>query len=144
MHADTTAIWLEAAVFAPQLVRQSARSLGLRTEASSRFEKGLPPEATLAAADRACALLVELAGARVLGRWSHGRSSQPPAPLHLRRDALHNLLGPVLVDGEPQDLDDRRIRQTLEALGCVVDDQGEGWHVWVPPPGPSTCAGRWT
>jgi phenylalanyl-tRNA synthetase beta chain len=133
VHADTTAIWLEAAVFAPQLVRQSARSLGLRTEASSRFEKGLPPEATLAAADRACALLVELAGARVLGRWSHGRSSQPPAPLHLRRDALHNLLGPVLVDGEPQDLDDRRIRQTLEALGCVVDDQGEGWHVWVPP-----------
>ncbi len=129
----TTTIWLEAAVFAPQLVRQSARSVGLRTEASSRFEKGLPLEATLAAADRACALLAELAGGRVLGRWLHGRPHQPTPPLHLRRDALHNLLGPVLVDGELQDLDDSRIRSTLEALGCIVEDQDEGWHVSVPP-----------
>jgi phenylalanyl-tRNA synthetase beta chain len=130
---DTTTIWLEAAVFAPQLVRQSARSVGLRTEASSRFEKGLPLEATLAAADRACALLAELAGARVQGRWLHGRPHQPTPPLHLRRDALHNLLGPVLVDGELQDLDDSRIRSTLEALGCTLEDQGEDWHVSVPP-----------
>lgn len=129
----TTAIWLEAAVFAPQLVRQSARSVGLRTEASSRFEKGLPLEATLAAADRACALLAELAGGRVVGRWLYARPQEPVAPLHLRRDALHNLLGPVLVDGELQDLDDGRIRATLEALGCTVADQGEGWHVLVPP-----------
>jgi phenylalanyl-tRNA synthetase beta chain len=130
---DTTTIWLEAAVFAPQLVRQSARSVGLRTEASSRFEKGLPLEATLAAADRACALLAELAGARVQGRWLHARPHQPTPPLHLRRDALHNLLGPVLVDGELQDLDDSRIRSTLEALGCTLEDQGEDWHVSVPP-----------
>jgi phenylalanyl-tRNA synthetase beta chain len=129
----TTAIWLEAAVFAPQLVRQSARSVGLRTEASSRFEKGLPLEATLAAADRACALLAELAGGRVVGRWLHARPQEPVAPLHLRRDALHNLLGPVQVDGELQDLDDARIRGTLEAIGCSLDDQGEGWHVRVPP-----------
>jgi len=133
VSSTTSAIWLEAAVFAPQLVRQSARSVGLRTEASSRFEKGLPLEATLAAADRACALLAELAGGRVLGRWLHGRPHQPTPPLHLRRDALHNLLGPVLVDGELQDLDDSRIRSTLEALGCTVEDQDEGWHVSVPP-----------
>jgi phenylalanyl-tRNA synthetase beta chain len=129
----TTAIWLEAAVFAPQLVRQSARSVGLRTEASSRFEKGLPLEATLAAADRACALLAELAGGRVVGRWLHARPQEPVPPLHLRRDALHNLLGPVQVNGELQDLDDARIRGTLEAIGCSLDDQGEGWHVRVPP-----------
>lgn len=129
----TSAIWLEAAVFAPQLVRQSARSVGLRTEASSRFEKGLPTEATLAAADRACALLAELAGGQVAGRWLHRRPQQPTPPLHLRRDVLHNLLGAVVVDGEPQDLDDLRIRSTLEAIGCTVEDQGEGWHVSVPP-----------
>ena len=133
VHAGTTAIWLEAAVFAPHLVRQSARSVGLRTEASSRFEKGVPPEATLAAADRACGLLVELAGARVVGRWLHARPPQPGLPLQLRRDALHNLLGPVLVDGEPEDLDDGRIRATLEALGCQLAEQDEGWLVTVPP-----------
>lgn len=133
VSANTSAIWLEAAVFAPQLVRQSARSVGLRTEACSRFEKGLPLEATVAAADRACGLLAELAGGRVVGRWLHARPQEPVAPLHLRRDALHNLLGPVLVHGELQDLDDTRIRDTLEALGCSVKDQGEGWHVQVPP-----------
>lgn len=133
VHDATRSIWLEAAVFPPQLVRQSARSVGLRTEASSRFEKGLPPEATLQAADRACALLVELCGARVEERWVQGQPQRAQAPLHLRRDALHNLLGPVQHDGELQDLDDHEIRSTLEALGCELHDQGEGWHVMVPP-----------
>ncbi len=130
---STTAIWLEAAVFAPQAVRRSARSVGLRTEASSRFEKGVPREITLAAADRAVALLQELAGARVEGRWLHQRPPSPQPPLPLRRDALHNLLGPVVVEGEPQDLDDERITATLEALGCVLVEDEDGWQVRVPP-----------
>jgi phenylalanyl-tRNA synthetase beta chain len=131
----TTAIWLEAAVFAPQAVRRSARSAALRTEASSRFEKGLPREATLAASDRAVALLVELAGAKVEGRWAHQRPGAGREPLPLRRDALHNLLGPVVVDGEEEDLADERIEATLEALGCRLDtdDDLEGWRVTVPP-----------
>lgn len=130
---STTAIWLEAAVFAPQAVRRSARSVGLRSEACSRFEKGVPREITLAAADRAVALLQELAGARVEGRWLHQREATAQPPLPLRRDALHNLLGPVLVEGEAQDLDDGRITATLEALGCVLVEDEEGWQVQVPP-----------
>jgi phenylalanyl-tRNA synthetase beta chain len=130
---STSAIWLEAAVFAPQAVRRSARSVGLRSEACSRFEKGVPREITLAAADRAVALLAELAGAQVEGRWLHQRSPSPQPPLPLRRDALHNLLGPVLVEGEAQDLDDGRISATLEALGCVLVEDEEGWQVRVPP-----------
>ncbi len=129
----TTAIWLEAAVFAPQAVRRSARSVGLRSEACSRFEKGVPREITLAAADRAVALLQELAGARVEGRWLHQRTPSPQPPLPLRRDALHNLLGPIVVDGEAQDLDDERITATLEALGCLLEEDGDGWQVRVPP-----------
>jgi phenylalanyl-tRNA synthetase beta chain len=130
----TTAIWLEAAVFEPQAVRRSARSLGLRTEASSRFEKGLPPEATLAASDRAVALLQELAGACCEGRWCHSRPPQPSAPLLLRRDALHNLLGPVEAeDGSEEDLGDEPIEATLEALGCQLEPHEEGWAVTVPP-----------
>lgn len=133
VQAGTSSIWLEAAVFPPRRVRQSARSLGLRTEASSRFEKGLPCEATLEAADRACALLVELAGATVQGRWLHRGPQQAQEPLVLRRDALHNLLGPVLVEGEPIDLEDGRISATLEAIGCTLEDVDEGWLVRVPP-----------
>jgi phenylalanyl-tRNA synthetase beta chain len=128
----TTSLWLEAAVFAPQAVRLSARSAGLRTEASSRFEKGLPREATLAAADRAVQLLQELAGARVEGRWLHQRPPIPAQPLRLERDALHNLLGPVLVDGVAEDLADSRIVATLEALGCTLQACDDGWLVTVP------------
>ena len=129
----TQRIWLEAAVFAPQAVRQSARSLGLRTEASSRFEKGLPTETTLAASDQAVALLQELCGAKPVARWVHGRAQTAAQPLVLRRDALHNLLGPVLVDGELADLDDGRIEQTLQALGCSLQPDDDGWLVSVPP-----------
>ena len=133
VNEATGTIWLEAAVFPSMAIRRSSRQAGLRTEASSRFEKGLPPEATLAACDRAVALLQELCGAQVGSRWVHRRADLPAAALHLRRDALHNLLGPVLVDGEPEDLGDARIVATLEAIGCRLEDQDDGWHVHVPP-----------
>jgi phenylalanyl-tRNA synthetase beta chain len=129
----TTAIWLEAAVFPPQRVRQSARGVGLRTEASARFEKGVPPEGTLRAADRAVALLAELAGAQPVGRWLHRRELQPRPPIALDRDSLHNLLGPVIADGEPLDLEDSVVERTLTALGCHLECQEEGWLVTVPP-----------
>jgi phenylalanyl-tRNA synthetase beta chain len=131
----TTSIWLEAAVFAPQAVRRSARSLGLRTEASSRFEKGLPREATLAAADRAVELLQQLCEAKISGRWVHQRVQEPIEPLLLRRHALHNLLGPVQEGEEVTDLSDEKIVQTLTALGCQLAEEidGESWRVTVPP-----------
>ena len=133
VNAETITIWLEAAVFAPQAVRQSARSVGLRSEASSRFEKGLPQASTLAAADRAVALLKELCGAEVKARWLHERPQGAAAPVALRRDALHNLLGPVMVDGELDDLSDAQIEQTLKALGCTLQATEDGWDVLVPP-----------
>lgn len=133
VQADTESLWLEAAMFSAEAVRRSARSVGLRTDASARFEKGLPREVTLTAADRAVQLLQELTGARVQGRWLHQRPLQPAESLRLRRDALHNLLGPVLVDGQAEDLADGRIEQTLSALGCSLQADGEGWLVTVPP-----------
>ena len=55
--STTTSIWLESAMFSAVRVRQSARAMGLRTDASSRFEKGLPLEITLASSQRAVTLL---------------------------------------------------------------------------------------
>ncbi len=133
VNEGTISIWLEAAVFAAEAVRRSSRSVGLRSEASSRFEKGLPRQNTLAAADRAVALLQELAGGQIEGRWWHGRPEVPTPPVVLNRDALHNLLGPVVVGGEPQDLEDSRIEATLKALGCQLDSVDNGWSVTVPP-----------
>jgi phenylalanyl-tRNA synthetase beta chain len=130
----TQRIWLEAALFAPQTVRRSARSVGLRTDASSRFEKGLPIEVTLLAADRAVQLFQEICGATVEGRWLHQRPAQPQTAIALRRDALHNLLGPVLdAEGHEGDLDDSEIEQILRALGCQLQADDEGWQALVPP-----------
>ena len=63
--AATTDVLLESAWFDPQSVRRTARRLGMHTDASHRFERGVDPEGQLAAAERAAALLVEIAGARV-------------------------------------------------------------------------------
>lgn len=57
----------EAACFIGPNIRQSAKRLGMRTEASSIFEKGLDPENALAAINRACALVEELGAGEVVG-----------------------------------------------------------------------------
>ena len=132
VHPATESLWLEAAMFAPQEVRRSARSVGLRTEASTRFEKGLPREMTLRASDRAVQLLKELCAARVTGRWLHALPQEEAAAIPLRRDGLLNLLGPTR-DGD--DLPDAEITATLSALGCELEawPDGEGWSVTIPP-----------
>ncbi|MGH2352073.1 MAG: phenylalanine--tRNA ligase subunit beta [Chloroflexota bacterium] len=64
----TTAILLESANFKPVSIRRTARAyLPRPTEASRRFERGIPPEHTMPAALRAAQLMVELAGAEIAG-----------------------------------------------------------------------------
>ncbi len=65
VNTATTTVLLEAANFNAVSVRRTSTALGLRTDASSRFEKGLDPELALAGANRAAQLLVELAGGMV-------------------------------------------------------------------------------
>ena len=67
IEADTNTIVIESANFAGGSVRTTAKRLGLRTEASSRYEKGIDPNLCKAAADRVC-YLIELIGAgKVVG-----------------------------------------------------------------------------
>ncbi|MCY4331647.1 MAG: phenylalanine--tRNA ligase subunit beta [Cyanobacteria bacterium MAG CAR1_bin_15] len=127
----TRRILLEAAVFDPTAVRRSARLAGLRSESSSRFERGVAPQATLAAADRAVALLEELCGGTYVERQvacHPGVLEERQAPL--RRRALHRLLGPM-ADGAP--VQDAVIEGCLRALGCGLAPTDEGWLVTVPP-----------
>ncbi|GAC1622004.1 MAG: phenylalanine--tRNA ligase subunit beta [Ktedonobacteraceae bacterium] len=65
VNAKTTTILLEAANFNAVNVRRTSTALGLRTDASSRFEKGLDPELTIVGANRAVQLMVELADGTV-------------------------------------------------------------------------------
>ena len=69
VRATTRDLLIESAHFAPARVRRTSKRLGLRSEASYRFERGVDPEGIGRAADRAARLLAELAG----GTVSRGR-----------------------------------------------------------------------
>lgn len=134
VDGTTTDVVLESAVFPPAQVRRSARSLGLRTEASARFERGVAAAATLAAADRAVALLQQLCGATVRDRRWSGAAPGAVAAVGLRRGALDRLLGPLPTDDDAfAAIPDDTVVATLERLGCRVSPDDEGWQVTPPP-----------
>jgi len=123
---NTSAILLEAACFSPVRVRRSARALGLRTEASHRFERGLSPEAADRASRRCCALLSELLAARV----APGAADAYPAPaasrrVGLRKRRLKQLLG--------VDVPTQEVARVFSALGLSAAEDDERWQVDVPP-----------
>src|SRR6202035_1256426 len=75
---STTDILLESAHFDRQAVRLTARRLGIHTDASHRFERGADIEACAFAAERAAALIAELAGGTVLAGAVDERGAVPP------------------------------------------------------------------
>jgi phenylalanyl-tRNA synthetase beta chain len=100
----TTDVLLEAATWEPRRIRATARALGLRTEASLRFEKGLSPALSLPAVDRAAALLKDLAG----GNVSAGADVYPdplrPARIVLTVERLNRVLGVEVPTSQAQDI----------------------------------------
>ncbi|MFX3674532.1 MAG: phenylalanine--tRNA ligase subunit beta [Paenisporosarcina sp.] len=66
VHEGTTTVVIESAYFKPGSVRQTSKDHNLRSDASSRFEKGVDPNRVEAAAERAAQLIAELAGGEVL------------------------------------------------------------------------------
>jgi phenylalanyl-tRNA synthetase beta chain len=130
---STRQIWLEAAVFNPTDVRLSSRRAGLRTEASSRCERGVARAATLAAADRAVNLLQALASAELGDRWLAQVEHPEPGPVLLRRSALERLLGPLAGEDGYEEIDDGTVEGILTRLGCSLQLDGENWLVTVPP-----------
>jgi phenylalanyl-tRNA synthetase beta chain len=71
----TTDVLVESAWFEPRSVARTSRALGLRSDASQRFERGADPGMTLFAADRLAALLAELGGGRILAGAIDARAS---------------------------------------------------------------------
>ena len=96
-------------MFSPASVRNTARAVGLRTDARARFEKGLPVDLTLPCSARASALLCDAFAAMEHGRWVCGDVPTDLKPVLLRRDALHRLLGPLATEQGPEKLNDQAI-----------------------------------
>ena len=93
IDANTTAIALEAAYFTPATNRKSSRSVGYRSEASARYERGIDIEAVKPALMRAIQLLIEFADAEVVGVVEDGKNKLEPIEITLRYNQVAKLLG---------------------------------------------------
>ncbi|WP_309730873.1 phenylalanine--tRNA ligase subunit beta [Chamaesiphon sp. OTE_75_metabat_556] len=140
--AGTQNIVLEAAIFDPVAVRKSARSQGgMRSEASTRYERGVNLAELETATHRAIELLLELAGGKISCQDLSDRRpdfSQQPRTIKLRLVRLNQILGPINDDGEPGEISSEDVERTLSALGCQLtastDDKEETvWDVAIPP-----------
>src|SRR5213082_2798249 len=89
----TTDVFLEAATWEPRSIRRTSRMLGLRTEASSRFEKGLSPALSLPAVERAAALVAELAGGRATASSDVYPGPLKPITIEIDADRIERVLG---------------------------------------------------
>lgn len=133
---ETTQLLLEAAWFEPIAVRRSARSQGLRTEASARYERGVNVTELPIATQRAIDLLLQIAGGTVISQTvATTTQTEPEHSITLRLQRINELLGPVQAeDEELKDLGADDIERLLTAIGChltLVDDAV--WQVRVPP-----------
>jgi phenylalanyl-tRNA synthetase beta chain len=117
----TTEVLLEAANFEPVGILKTSERLGLRTEGSNRWEKGVDPHLAGQAAVLATELIVSLAGARYVGHADvHGELPAPPT-IRLRPPRVSALIG--------LDVPEERQRRLLEGLGFAVT---RDWDVTVP------------
>ncbi len=117
VSADTTTIVLESAQFDPLAVRFAARALGLMTDSSYRFERGLDPAAAEFASRRAAQLMHEIAGGNVLsGAVTVGAPAGKRPPITLRPERVRQVLG---VDVPPQ-----QIVEILTKLGFAPEATG--------------------
>ena len=121
----TKTIMLESAFFDPKTVRRTSRKLGLKTEASARFERGADINAAVKGIERAITLLEEIGGGSVRG----GVIDEYPAPValkkvNLRRVRISRLLG--------LDIPDADVERILKGLGFQIRRNDAGWDVGVP------------
>jgi phenylalanyl-tRNA synthetase beta chain len=134
----TQNIVLEAAIFDSVAVRKSARSQGgMRSEASTRYERGVNLAELETSAHRAIELIIQIAGGTIICQDiidNRPDLTQQPRSINLRLERLNQILGPIDDDGEEGEITVADVERTLTALGCgltIVEE--DVWAVIVPP-----------
>jgi phenylalanyl-tRNA synthetase beta chain len=125
VSAATRVVAFESAYFKPASVRRTSKRLGLKTEASSRFERGADIGAQVVAIQRAIALMRQIGAGTAIGPALDAYPSpRGPRALHLRRARLALLLGAAVPDAE--------VVRILTRLGLEVTAAADGWDVSAP------------
>ncbi|WP_440053330.1 phenylalanine--tRNA ligase subunit beta [Pseudoalteromonas sp. T1lg65] len=123
---ETQDILLESAFFSPLAIAGQARSYGLHTDASHRYERGVDPELQRDAMERATALLLEIVGGEagpVVEAVSEKDLPQKRS-VRLRRERLDRVIG--------YHIDDSKVTNILSRLGLAVTFANNEWQADVP------------
>jgi phenylalanyl-tRNA synthetase beta chain len=122
---STRTIVFESATFDPRSVRRTSKVLGVKTEASVRFERGVDPALPVVAMQRACELITRIGAGRARGSVvdCHPGSTRP-VTVALRRQRIESVVGLRIPDED--------VGRILGSLGFQLLMSREGWQVTVP------------
>ena len=124
VEPDTKNIIIESAIFDSVKVRKTSKKI-VRSEASNRFEKGLDPERTKMAIERACKLLEEYAGGTVVtGTVEYDKTNNKEKEIEITFKNINDVLGTVIPNEE--------ILNVFRKLGFTYKVNGETIKVTVP------------
>ena len=123
---ETKDVFFEAAFFSQEIIAGRARSYGMHTDASLRFERGVDPEGQARAIERATELLIEISGGQAGPLVVETAAEFLPKrdTIRVRRSRVAMLLG--------VDISDDKIADILQRLGLSVTQADDGWDVISP------------
>ena len=126
VDASTQSIILESAYFNASSVRKTARTLNLSTDSSYRFERGVDPQGVRYGIERACDLILELAGGTLIGkRVQIGSVDKALESIEFSPDAMRSFIGFSVEDTE--------VQSVFESLNFEVDTSSElAWQITPP------------
>ena len=124
VETDTQNIIIEAAIFHPVKVRMTSKKI-LRSEASNRFEKGLDPNRTYMAMERACHLLEKYADAKILsGMWVYDKTDKTEKTIEVEFKNINDVLG--------TNISNEDILEVFRKLGFAYTSDDKKATVTVP------------
>jgi len=125
ISASTRPVAFESAYFKPTSVRRTSRKLGLKTEASARFERGADPNGAGVALQRIAALLAQIgAGTTVAPIVDVYPAPRQAQRVHMRERRMNALLGVTVPPAE--------VERILTRLGMTATRTADGWDVVAP------------
>ncbi|MBO8230035.1 phenylalanine--tRNA ligase subunit beta [Prochlorococcus marinus str. MU1404] len=135
VSTTTSSIYLEGAVFNPVTIRKSSKEIGIRTESSSRYEKGISSKNTINSITRAINILEEFFGINLPTINTSSLITNECTYIKLRRNRIHKILGPIIINDQfdKRNLSDSEIVDKLTLIGCNLKNKEYGWDVAVIP-----------
>jgi len=121
---DTKSVLLEVAVFDPVTIRKTSRRLGVQTDSSYRFERGVDTSDSVYVIKRLADLMVRYTGAKTASRICDVGQPRESKYIHLRKWFVDSVLGTVVPI--------KKIPRILRSLGFEFKESGDGWEVKAP------------